>query len=108
MARGKRTDPAHAALVKVMAEMGFEPGTIAEITRLPRATVKDIIRGHGPWRELPDNELTKRTRERVRGAIESAAENLAMKVVARLKEKIKNASFMESLRILEALMGIGG
>ena len=88
--------------------MGFEPGMIAEIVRLPRGTVTDIIRGNGPWRDTPQNELVETTRLRVRRAIENTADDLAMKAIARLEEKIKNASVMESLSILEALARKGG
>jgi len=108
MARGKRTDPTAAVLAKVMAEMGFEPGLITEVSRLPRGTVNDIIRGHGPWREMPQNELFEITRLRARRAIENVANDLVMKAVTRLEEKIKKASLMESCSILDALVRIGG
>lgn len=108
MPRGKRTDPTAAVLAKVMGEMGFEPGLIAEVARLPRGTVNDIIRGHGPWREIPQNELFERTRERLRTAIESVADSLAMTAISRLEEKINNASLIEACSILSALSRIGG
>lgn len=108
MARGKRTDPTAAVLAKVMAEMGFEPGLIAKVTRLARGTVNDIIRGHGVWSQIPQGELFETTRLRVRAAIENAADDLAMKAIAGLEEKIKRASLMESLNILEVMARIGG
>lgn len=92
MARGKRTDSTAAVLVRVMAEMGFEPGLITEVTGLRRSTVNDIIRGHGPWATIPQGELHEITRLQVRRAIENSADSLAMKAVARLEEKIEKAS----------------
>ena len=53
MARGRRTDPTAAVLTKVMHEMGFPPAWIAELAQLPRKTVDDIVRGRGPWAEMP-------------------------------------------------------
>ena len=97
-----------AVLAKVMHEMGFEPGMIAEITRLPRGTVTDIIRGNGPWRDTPQNELVETTRLRVRRAIENASDSLAMKAMARLDEKLSNASFMESLAIFDVMAKVIG
>lgn len=108
MARGKRTDPTAAVLAKVMGEMGFESGLIAEVTRIPRGTVNDIIRGHGPWGEMPQNELFEITRLRARRAIENVADDLGMKAVARLEEKIEKASIIELCSILNALGRIGG
>jgi hypothetical protein len=91
-----------------MAEMGFEPGTIVEVTGLARGTVNDIIRGHGSWGEMADNELITRTSERVRRAIENAADTLALKAMARLEDKIEKATLMEACSILNALGRIGG
>jgi hypothetical protein len=108
MARGKRTDPAHAMLVKVMAEMGFESGMIAEIAPLKRSTVNDIIRGHGTWAQMPQSELFGRTRLRVRAGIENAAESVAIQAIARLHEKIKTASITEALSVCEAPAKMGG
>ena len=90
-----------------MAEMGFEPGMIAEITRLPRGTVTDIIRGNGPWRDTPQNELVETTRLRVRAAIENAAYDLAMKALARLEDKFNKASFWELISACDVLARIG-
>ncbi|MDP2603662.1 MAG: hypothetical protein Q8S00_13870 [Deltaproteobacteria bacterium] len=47
MSRSKRTDTAVAVLVMVMADMGFEPGMIAELAGVPRGTVNDLILGNG-------------------------------------------------------------
>ncbi len=107
MARGKRTDPTAAVLAKVMGEMGFEPGLIAEIVGLKRSTVNDIIRGNGPWSQTSQNELLERTRLRLRRAIENVADDLAMKAIARLEEKIEKASIIELCSILNALGRIG-
>jgi|SRR3990172_11565621 len=104
MARGKRTDPAVAVLVMVMADMGFEPGSIAELAGVPRGTVNDIILGKGPWSTTPENELIERTRVRLIQAIDSVAFDLGMTVIAKLNEKIKAASFPELLSILDALI----
>jgi len=108
VARGKRTDPAAAVLVRVMHEMGFEPGMIAEVAGLARGTVNDIIRGHGPWRQMPDNELLETTRLRLRATIENTADSLAIQAIARLEEKIKSASVTEALSICEVMARIGG
>jgi hypothetical protein len=107
MARGKRTDPAVAVLVMVMADMGFEPGMIAELAGVPRGTVNDIILGNGPWSTMPKNELTARTRVRVLEAIDSVAYGLGMKVLAKINEKTKTASIPELLSIAGAMMEIG-
>ena len=107
MARGKRTDPAVAALVMVMADLGFEPGMIAELAGLPRGTVNDIILGNGPWSTIPENELTERTRIRVIQTIDSVAYGLGMKVLAKINEKTKTASIPELLSIAGAMIGEG-
>ena len=70
MARGKRTDPTAAILAKVMADMGFETGTIASVAELPRRTVTDIIQGNGPWALVPHNELYDLTKSRMTALIE--------------------------------------
>jgi predicted transcriptional regulator len=67
MARGKQTDPTAAVLAKVMHEMGFPPAWIAELAQIPRKTVDDIIKGNGPWAEMPRNELHDRIREQTNG-----------------------------------------
>jgi hypothetical protein len=53
-----------------MDEMGFPPAWITELSQIPRKTVYDIIRGKGPWSEMPRNELYDRTREQLRVLIE--------------------------------------
>ena len=96
MPRGKRTDTAQAVLVRVLADMGFEPGLIASITGLPRGTVKDISRGHGPWTAgTPHNELTEIIKLRVIETIDSLAYGLAMKAMDKLNQKMETASFLE-------------
>jgi len=107
MSRGKRTDPAVAVLVTVMADMGFEPGMIGELTGVPRGTVNDIIFGNGPWSTPPENELTERTRVRLIQAIDSVAYGLGMKVLAKINEKTKTASIPELLLIAGAMIGKG-
>ncbi len=52
MASGEPTDPTVAVLAKVMGEMGFESGLIAEVTGVPRGTISDIVRGHNIWQDL--------------------------------------------------------
>ena len=108
MARGKRTDPTKAVLVMVMADMGFDPGMIAEIAGVARATVNDIILGNGPWSETGENELLERTRVRLIQAIDCAAYDLGMTAIAKLDEKIKTASFPELITIAGAMIRIGG
>ena len=73
----------------VMADLGFEPGMIAELTGVPRGTVNDIILGNGPWSTTPENELTERTRVRLIQAIDSVAYGLGMKALAKINEKTK-------------------
>jgi len=107
MSRGKRTDPAVAVLVVVMADMGFEPGMIAELAGVPRGTVNDIIFGNGPWSATPESELTERTRLRVIQTIDSAAYGLGMKVLAKINEKTKTASVPELLSIAGAMIEVG-
>jgi integrase len=70
MARGKRTDPAAAVLAKVMHQMGFNLELITTASGLPRATVKDIVEGNGPWRQMPQTELFEITRLRLLRAID--------------------------------------
>ena len=107
MSRGKRTDPTVAVLVMVMADMGFEPGMIAQLAGVPRGTVNDIILGNGPWSTTPESELTERTRIRVIQLIDSAAHDLGMKVLAKINEKTKTASIPELLSIAGAMIEIG-
>ncbi len=107
MARGKRTDPTQAVLVTVMAEMGFDPGLISKVVGLPRGTVANIILGSGPWSTTPESELTERTRIRVIQVIDSVAYGLGMKVIAKINDKIKVASFPELMSIAGAMIRIG-
>jgi hypothetical protein len=103
MARGKQTDPTVAVVAKVMHEMGFESGLIATVTGLCRGTVNDIIRGHGPWYQIPRSELLDATRMRVKSAIENVANELAMKTIARLEQSLKKTSFMEAVQAVDVL-----
>jgi hypothetical protein len=52
-----------AVLAKVMHEMGLPPAWITELSQIPRKTVDDIIKGNGPWAEMPRNELYDRATE---------------------------------------------
>ena len=106
MARGRRTDPTAAVLAKVMHEMGFTPAWIAELSQIPRKTVDDIVRGNGPWSQMPRNELYDRTREQLRVLIEQVAHSSAMKVMERLQTKIENASYMETVSTFSVLTNI--
>lgn len=47
MAIGRKTDPIRVATIKAMAELGFEAGLIAELLKLARQTVADIVKGRG-------------------------------------------------------------
>src|SRR5262245_3602035 len=91
MARGKTTDPTAAVLVRVMHEMGFPPSWIAELSQIPRKMVDDIIKGNGPWSQMPRNELYDRTREQLRLLIEQMSYSMASKVLERLHAKIDAA-----------------
>jgi hypothetical protein len=91
----------------VMADMGFEPGMIAELAEVPRGTVNDIILGNGPWSTTPENELKERTRARLIEAIDSVAYGLGMKVLAKINEKTKTASIPELLSIAGAMIEVG-
>ena len=105
--RGRRTDPTAAVLAKVMHEMGFPPTWIAELSHLPRKTVDDIIKGHGPWDQMPRNEVYDRTREQLRVLIEQLAYSSAIRVMERLQAKIDAASYMEALHTFDVLSRIG-
>jgi len=48
------------------------------------------------------------TRLRLRRAIENSADSLAMKAIAGLEEKIKNASYLELISAFDVLARIGG
>ena len=106
MARGRRTDPTAAVLAKVMHEMGFPPAWIAELSHIPRKTVDDIIKGNGPWSQMPRNELYDRTREQLRVLIDQVAYNSAMKVIERLNARIVNASYTEIMSTMSVLTNI--
>ena len=106
MARGRRTDPTAAILTKVMHEMGFPPAWIAELAQLPRKTVDDIVRGRGPWGEMPRNELHDKIRNQLGLFIEQVAYSSAMKVMDRLQAKIDNASYMEIIGAMSVLADI--
>ena len=106
MARGRRTDPTAAVLAKVMNEMGFPPAWIAELSQIPRKTVDDIIRGNGPWSQMPRNELYDRTREQLRVLIEQVSYSMASKVMARLQAKIDKASYAEIMSTMSVLTNI--
>lgn len=108
MARGRKTNLITAATVRVMAEMGFEAGLIGELLKLPRATTVDIIRARGSWKHQVDNELTLTVKYRVKQAIDNVADDLAMKAIARLEEKIEKASFTELISACDVLARIGG
>ena len=106
MARGRQTDPTSAVLAKVMHEMGFPAAWIAELSQVPRKTVDDIIRGRGPWAEMPRNELYDRTREQLKVLIEQVAYNSAMKVMERLNARIDTASYSEIMNTMSVLTNI--
>src|SRR5262245_5952760 len=106
MARGRRTDPTAAVLAKVMHEMGFPPGWITELSHIPRKTVDDIIKGNGPWGQMPRNELYDRTREQLRVLIEQIAYSSAVKVMERLHAKIDTASYTEIMSTMSVLTNI--
>jgi len=59
--------------------MGFPPAWIAELSQIPRKTVDDIIRGNGPWSQMPRNELYDRTREQLKVLNEQIAYSSATK-----------------------------
>ena len=100
MARGKRTDPTTAILAKVMHELGFELGLIVTASGLPRGTVKDIIQGNGPWREMPRNELYDLTKKRLTTLIDAMLYDAAMKAIAKLEKKLETASYMELVNFI--------
>jgi hypothetical protein len=106
MARGRRTDPARATLAMVLFEMGFEPGMIAKLADLPRGTVNDIIMRNGSWYELTETQLYRTTRQQVIKKINEMADGLAMKVLAKVNQRIEKADSFESLRIVESLLRV--
>src|SRR3989338_8990403 len=108
MPRGRRTDLSTAATVRVMAEMGFEVGLIAELLKIPRSTAIDITHARGSWSHQVDNELTLTVKYRVKQAIKNVADDLAIRAVARLEEKMEKASFTELISACDVLARIGG
>lgn len=107
MAIGRKTDPIRVATIKAMAELGFEAGLIAELLKLARQTVADIVKGRGCWAQV-DPEVVLLAKHRVEEAISGSAYELAMMAMNRLEEKIKTASIWESIAIMEALSRAGG
>ena len=107
MARGKRTDPTAAILAKVMWEMGFEPGIITKVVGLRRSTVNDIIQGHGPWQQMPQNELYELTRLRLIRVLDEYVYDFGMRAMQRLEEKMKTASFMELISFAHVALNRG-
>jgi len=89
-----------------MHEMGFPPTWIAELSQIPRKTVDDIIRGNGPWSQMPRNELYDRTRDQLKVLIEEIAYSSARKVMERLQAKIDKASYMEIVSTMSVLTNI--
>lgn len=87
--------------------MGFEPGLIVTASGLPRGTVKDIVEGHGPWQQIPQNELFEITRLRLIKAIDDCVYDFGMKAMAKLEEKIKTASFMELINFAGVALNRG-
>jgi hypothetical protein len=71
-----------------------------------RKTVDDIIRGHGPWSQMPRNELHDRTREQLKILIEQIAYSSTRKVMERLQAKIDKASYTEIVSTMSALADI--
>jgi len=108
MARGKRTDPTAAILVTVMHQMGFTLELITTASGLPRGTVKDIIQGNGPWGQMAYNEFYKLTRQRLIRVIDEGAYELGMNAMARLRERMKTASFTELMGIMDVALNIRG
>ncbi|HEY7554735.1 MAG TPA: hypothetical protein VIH18_07990 [Candidatus Binatia bacterium] len=108
MPRGKRTDLAHAVLVKILADMRFEPEQIVSLTGVPRSTVKDISHGHGAWSAAngPNNEVVEIVRARVIETIDSLAYGLALKAMAKLNQRMdKGASSLELITYANLLGG---
>ena len=87
--------------------MGFELGLIATASRLPRGTVKDIIQGNGPWREIPRNELYELTRLQLTRYIDTMVYDVAMTAMAKLEEKMKTASYLELIGIANVALNRG-
>jgi len=75
-------------------------GLIVTASGLPRGTVKDIIQGHGPWRQMPRSELYELIRLRLIKAIDDSVYDFGMKAMAKLEEKMKTASFMELINFV--------
>ena len=90
--------------MKVLAEMGGDPGLISQVTGVPRGTVRGIIEGKGPWSAMPDNELTARIRLKVIETIDSVACALALKAMAKLDEKMKSASYLDLISTANILI----
>jgi len=80
--------------------------TSDELSQIPRKTVDNIIRGNGPWGQMPRNELYDRTREQLKVLIEQIAYSSAMKVIERLQAKIDKASYTEIMSTMSVLTNI--
>jgi hypothetical protein len=85
MAR-KRTEVKIAALVQVMAEMGFDQDLIAKVTGVPLRTINDIANRRGHWSSISEyNELRETYRLCLRAHILQESTALAAMVLERLQ-----------------------
>jgi len=103
----KRTDTKIAVLVQVMDELGFDRETIAKMSKVPQRTVSDIINGKGCWTFTGEfNELRESYRLYLRKCILEESLALGHMVLRRFEEIAKDADFMTTLSIANAVMNL--
>lgn len=101
----KRTDTKIAVLIQVMEELGFDQETIAKVSKVPQRTVSDIANRRGYWAATGEfNELRETYRLYLRKCIRDEATALGDMVLKRFEDLAKNADFMTTLGIANAVM----
>ncbi len=103
----KRTDTKIAVLVQVMDELGFDREIIQKTTGVPQRTVSDIINGKGCWTFTGEfNELRESYRIYLRKCILDESVALGNTVLKRFEELTKDADFMTTFRVANAVMNL--
>ncbi len=101
----KRTDTKFAVLIQVMDELGFDRETIARLSNVPQRTVSDIANWKGCWASTGEfNELRETYRFYLRKCLRDEAVALGHTVLKRFEELVKDADFMTTLNIANAVM----
>jgi hypothetical protein len=88
-----------------MDELGFDRETIAKVSRVPQRTVSDIANWKGCWASTGEfNELRETYRFYLRRYIRNEVVALGHTVLKRFEELVKDADFMTTLNIANAVM----